>query len=394
MKKILSVLCCFIVSSCLHAASDTIPVFRTSKGIRINLALAYKGSLQRAKYLSSYSINDFTKSQVDSFLFVLNNDNLVNPYIILSTGFWQMDSEDIHQRLCSFITLDTLDYAGKWGENRRPRFNENEWAARLALARLGYLYHIDFIENIFKEQSVLGHNVGHKLSTYTHYINKNQVTHCLLELALKDYHYSYFDWENFNLGADTVSYYLSAEIMAKTGLPIEIAEEKSYPRKWRSDINDNDIALFKQWIKASREKNITLKKDSLLIRNGHFLSYGISIRPNKQLREKRLASIQQSNRGPKDRPHINYRGACYFEGDTIYVSKHKKEDIWLMAWQSDGRVVGSDTEWQGVSGTEKASYAWLDYKLVPRRKARLVSFRATANDGEAVRMAVYVMKRA
>lgn len=394
MKKLLSVLCCFIVASCLHAALDTIPNLKKTQEIGKIFVHVYKNEsigLSSSSVLSKYDIKDFTVSQLDSFLVALNSDKLVDPFLILSAGLWQLDRADVHERLCSFISLDTLDYGARWGENRRPRFNENEWTARLALARLGYSYHINFMKDVFETMDILGNNTAGKLILYARYINRKEITNILLERALEDHLYAYIDTENHEF-VDTTKYYLSAVIMA--GLPFEVEEGKNYPKKRSSKITNEDIRQFKQWIINSKGEDLALKEDSLIVRNGHFLSYGISIRPNKQLREKRLASIQPTNRGTKDRPHINYKGACYFEGDTIYVSRHKKEDIWLMAWQGDGRVVGSDTEWQGVSGTEKASYAWLDYKLVPRRKARLVSFRATASDREAVRMAVYVMKRA
>ena len=395
MKKIILLLFYFLSNYCLNAALDTIPVLKKNDRIQHNLICIHKGSALASKYLSAYSINDFTENQLDSFLLAFNSDNLVNPYLILSTGLWYLDREDVHQRMCHFISLDTLDYGGGWGENRRPRFDKNEWAARLALARLGYHYHIDFIESIFKELDMSGNNIAYKLSVYTHYINKNQITHRLLELALKDYYYSYFDWDNFYLGADTVTYYLSAAIMATSGLPIDVAEEKSYPIKWRRDITAEDIAQFKQWIRASRGEKITLINDSSLIDNGDFLSAGILIRPNAHLRELALSkSTQQKKHGSKKRPHINYLGACYFEGDTIYVDRDSIDRIWLMAWQDDQHIMDGKVKWKGVSATQKKTYARIDKKMIRRRPRRVRAWcSGCGEDGKDVGVSVFVVGR-
>ena len=394
MKKIIILLLSFyfLPNLGLNAALDTFPPQIKSLGIRNNLFHIHKRDFSSGKVLSIFSIKDFTKNQVDSFLLALNDDNLINPYLILSTGLWQMDSKDVHQRLCSFISLDTLDYSGKWGENRRPAYNKNEWAARLALARLGYPYHIDFIKSIFQEQDISHHRMADKLILYTRYINKKPITDFLLDLALKDHYYSYFDYDNYNSGAGDVSYYLSAAVMANYGLRIEVAEKDSYPKKRRFEINDNDIAQFKQWVLNSNRENIVLEKDSLLIDRGYFLTFDISIKP-KNTFQKQLNLTQPTNRGSKNRPHINYQGACYFQGDTIFVNRQQTERIWLMAWRGDGQIMGSNSEWQGVSATEMGTYARIDKRKIPRRKPRTVSVRCAAcgEEGEEVGASVFVV---
>lgn len=114
MKKLLLLLLVYSTSAFyLNANLDTIPNLKKSSQISKLLVRVHKNSSLAPPVLSRYSINDFTKSQVDSFLLALNDDKLINPYLILSAGLWQLDNEDVHQRLCSFISLDTLDYSGK-----------------------------------------------------------------------------------------------------------------------------------------------------------------------------------------------------------------------------------------------------------------------------------------
>lgn len=385
----------------LQAALDTIPLSKKLKGIQIMLNSAYEGDSQGAQFLSAFSINDLTRSQIDSFVYALQNEKLEGKramfYLALTAGLWHLDRKDVHRRLCQFITLDTLDYAGRWGENRRPKYDGQEWAARLALARLGYHYHIDFIEHILEDRSLFGRTTSTMLALYTQYIDQPQITNFLLELALKDYYYCYQD--DWNNGGDTLTYYLSQDIMSKTGLSIDVPEEESYPRKWRPYITEADIAQFKQWIKASRGRNIKLKEDSLLVRDGGFFASYISIWPNAHIRAQRAKALKESIRQyklvSKNSPHINYLGACYFEGDTILVDRNKMDRMWLMAWQNDQHIMDTKVTWKGISAIQKSTYARLDKKLIPQRRRHRVSVRCSGcgERGRDVSVSVWVMNR-
>lgn len=343
--------------------TDTIP---PNKRISNYLRRIHGGARVTGELASSFTYTDFTKGQVDSLLLVFNNDALVDRDLALVVGYWGLNSEAIHHRLCSFINLDTMDYGNKWGENRRIYIRDDgyikegrELGARMALAKLGYSYHIDYLDGIFGEQDVSNHHTAFVLTEFMEYLANDQLLNTVFDLTLTGANYHYMDHENHNFEyityrfIDYLIYSLYEQIRFKDGL------EKKDPKT----ITNKDAMALERWVLENRYKVdfLTDKRKLPSLGYYHTLSF---LRPRYlNYRSKRPKAYDESTIPPA-LPHIRYQGICYFDGDTIKVQKLDTGDkIRLMAFKDARNLMGHNVEWIGIDGTEPYYYGILSEAL-------------------------------
>jgi len=208
-----------------------------------------------SSYLSGFKVSDLNQNQLDSILLLFENDTLVGRGFSLLIGHWHLNSEHIHERLCSFIELDTTDYEGRWGENRRMSNRSREIGARLALAKLGYQYHIDFIEGIFREQDISNYRMATLLTDFTLYLSNDQILNALFDLALTSQHYRYIEHDNHTF--EWVQYYLLTYVFHSLHRHLTYNETVVY--KNLEEYTWDDYLMLSKWVDEVLPKNWTVK---------------------------------------------------------------------------------------------------------------------------------------
>jgi hypothetical protein len=353
---------------------DTIPGISVSERISRDVLYVLKGKDSAANLALFFTREQFNQNQIDSLLLALNEDRVVHLGLLVLIGHWHLNSEHIHERLCSFIELDTTDYEGRWGENRRMSNRSREIGARLALAKLGYQYHIDFIEGIFREQDISNYRMATLLTDFTLYLSNDQILNALFDLALTSQHYRYIEHDNHTF--EWVQYYLLTYVFHSLHRHLTYNETVVY--KNLEEYTWDDYLMLSKWVETNRHKPNLLKEYQYSAqRIGGMEVILMPKTPKKKATSPPVYS--------PDRPHLRHQGLCYFDGDTIRVKKPDSGNkVRLMAYRNSRQLMGNALEWQGVDEIEPYHYGVLSVDNIKRdgsaRKVKAICRGCGEND--------------
>jgi hypothetical protein len=205
-----------------------------------------------ANKLLHYPNNFYKQKQKEGIRMAISDSILVNTALILLAGKVNANDDTTYQALLKYITFDSL---GKF--NKKLYLFSKEWLAHLALAKMGFQKHLDFVVDIIKKE-----NDG-RFFTNLFYIGNQEAIDLLSDFVFSEktvtYLYEgpgdYWPKEYTDPIAFEAYYHLSRLV---DNFPVEICKPVGSSLKCLRDLKS--LKIVRKWVKKNRNNYKKNKK--------------------------------------------------------------------------------------------------------------------------------------
>lgn len=188
---------------------------------------------------------EFSQESFSIIKQAFHSDEFVNFYTIILAG--QLELKETQKEMYRFIQKDSL---GRW--NQTFSYRSKEWAAHLALARMGVQEHTDFILSTVNREP-FSSTVFFDLLKHLAYVRQKPAVDLIVEKLFSDEGYNYTPYEE-PLKTTKGSF-------AVRTLPMLAVLVKNIPLKISSAYSMQDLRTTRAWF-TKNDRKYELKEES------------------------------------------------------------------------------------------------------------------------------------